>query len=53
MKIAVTEQGVLIPKEWLPDVHEVDIQKDNDMIVVKPSLARDPLVTTTYIINEN
>jgi hypothetical protein len=30
MKIVVTEQGVLIPKNWLPDVHEVDIQKDEE-----------------------
>ena len=43
MRIAVTDQGVLIPKEWLPNVHEVDIQKDDDMIVVKPSSARDPI----------
>ena len=43
MKIAVTDQGVLIPKEWLPDVREVDIQKNDDVIVVKPSLALDPI----------
>ncbi len=43
MRIAVTEQGALIPKEWLPDVCEVDIQKDDDTIVVKPSSARDPI----------
>ena len=43
MRIAVTDQGVLIPKEWLPDVREVDIQKDDDVIVVKPTFARDPI----------
>jgi hypothetical protein len=43
MRIAVTEQGVLIPKNWLPDVSEVDIQKDEDVIFVKPSLPRDPI----------
>ena len=43
MRIVVTEQGVLIPKNWLPDVREVDIQKDEDVILVKPSLVRDPI----------
>ncbi len=43
MRIAVTEQGVLISREWLPDVREVDIQKDDDLIIVKPSLSRDPI----------
>jgi hypothetical protein len=27
----------LIPQNWLPDVREVDIQKDGDVIVVKPN----------------
>lgn len=44
MRIAVTEQGVLIPKEWLPNVSEVDIQKDDGMILVKPSIAGDPIL---------
>jgi hypothetical protein len=44
MRIAVTEEGVLIPKEWLPNVSEVDIQKDDDVILVKPSLAGDPIL---------
>jgi hypothetical protein len=43
MRIPVTEQSVLIPKEWLPDVREVDIQQDDDVIVVKTCVARDPI----------
>lgn len=43
MRIVVTEQGVLIPKNWLPNVLEVDIQKDEDVILVKPSPVRDPI----------
>ena len=43
MRIVVTEQGVLIPKNWLPGVSEVDIQKDEDVIFVRPSLSRDPI----------
>jgi hypothetical protein len=43
MRVVVTEQGVLIPQNWLPDVREVDIQKDDDVILVKPSPVRDPI----------
>lgn len=43
MRVVVTEQGVLIPQNWLPDVREVDIQKEKDVILVKPSPARDPI----------
>jgi hypothetical protein len=43
MRIVVTEQGALIPKSWLPDVSEVDIQKDEDVILVKPSSTRDSI----------
>jgi len=43
MRIPVTEQGVLIPKDWLPDVREVDIQKGEDVILVKPSSTLDSI----------
>jgi hypothetical protein len=43
MRIVVTKQGVLIPKSWLPDVSEVDIQKDEEVILVKPSSTRDSI----------
>jgi len=44
MRIAVTDQGVVIPKDWFPDVEEVDVEKTRDAIVVRPNLARDPIV---------
>jgi hypothetical protein len=43
MRVVVTEQGALIPKSWLPDVREVYILKDEDVILVKPRLPRDPI----------
>lgn len=33
----------MIPQNWLPDDREVDIQKDDDVILVKPSPVRDPI----------
>ena len=36
MKIKVTEQGLLIPKQFLEGFDEVDIQKRNGVIVVSP-----------------
>jgi len=36
MKVKVTEQGVVVPKEFLEGVEEVEIRKENDLIVVVP-----------------
>ena len=44
MKITVTDQGVVIPKDWFPGVEEVDVEKTEDTVVVKPNLAHDPIV---------
>jgi hypothetical protein len=44
MRIAVTDQGVVIPRDWFPDVEEVDVEKTRDAIVVKPNLAHDPII---------
>lgn len=42
MKIEVTEDGVLIPKNFLDGVKEVEIRKENGLILVVP-LADDPI----------
>ena len=44
MSTKVTENGVLIPKEWLEGIHEVDIQKTQNMIIVVPVQAEDPIL---------
>ena len=44
MRITVTDQGVVIPRDWFPDVEEVDVEKTKDAIVVKPKPARDPIL---------
>lgn len=44
MRIAVTDQGVVIPRDWFPDVEEVDVEKTRDAVVVRPNLVRDPIL---------
>ena len=44
MGTKVTENGVLIPKMWLEGIDEVDIQKTQDMIIVVPVQAEDPIL---------
>ncbi|MBM3227162.1 MAG: hypothetical protein FJZ47_25630 [Candidatus Tectomicrobia bacterium] len=44
MRTKVTENGVLIPKAWLPGIDEVDIQHTPDMILVVPVQAHDPIL---------
>lgn len=36
MKVQVTKDGVLIPKEWLEGIDEVEISKEPGRIVVLP-----------------
>jgi len=43
MKAKVTEQGVLIPKQMLEDMDEVEILKQDGMIIVVPARAEDPI----------
>jgi hypothetical protein len=40
----VTENGVLIPKGWFEGIDEVDIQKTQNMIIVVPVQADDPIL---------
>ncbi len=44
MRINVTDQGVLIPRDWFPDVEAVDVEKTRDAVVVRPNLVRDPIL---------
>ena len=42
MKTKVTEQGVIVPKKFLKGVKEVEIRKDNGVILVVP-ITEDPI----------
>jgi virulence-associated protein VagC len=44
MKVKVTEKGVIIPKELLNGADEVDIRKDNNLIVITPKAKDDPIL---------
>jgi hypothetical protein len=43
MKSKVTEKGVLIPKRLLEGVEEVEIRKENGLILVVPVSIHDPV----------
>ena len=43
MTTKVTEQGLLVPKDLLLNVDEVEIRKENDIIIIIPATAKDPI----------
>ena len=43
MKVKVTEKGALIPKKLLKGIKEVDIRRQNGLIVVVPVAEKDPI----------
>lgn len=43
MKVKVTEQGVVIPKDFLEGVEEVEIRKENNIIFVIVTNKTDPI----------
>ena len=44
MKADVTEQGITIPKEWLSGIKKVEIHKENNIIMIVPEIANDPIL---------
>lgn len=44
MKAVVTKQGLIIPKEFLEGVKEVEIQKENNKISIIPIVTDDPIL---------
>jgi hypothetical protein len=44
MKTKVTSRGVLIPKRLLEGIDEVEIRKENNLILVVPVTADDPIM---------
>lgn len=43
MTTKVTEHGLLVPKDLLPDVDEVEIRKEHGIILIIPATAKDPI----------
>src|SRR5258708_34102287 len=43
MKVKVTEKGLLIPRKFLKGVKEVEVRRQNDLIVIVPLGAKDPI----------
>lgn len=44
MRTEVTDQGLLIPKEFLAGIKEVEIRKENGMILIVPLPLNDPIL---------
>jgi virulence-associated protein VagC len=44
MKAKVTKKGLLIPKEMLAGVEEVEISQENHRIIISPFVKSDPIL---------
>ena len=44
MKAKVTEKGVVIPKEFLEGIEEVEIRKTDNLLVIVPTTRADPIL---------
>ncbi len=44
MKLRVTANGVLIPKEFLEGFEEVEVRRENGFIIVIPTTIPDPIL---------
>jgi hypothetical protein len=44
MRTEVTDQGLLIPKRLLEGIKEVEIRKENGMILIVPLPPKDPIL---------
>ncbi len=43
MRTAVTEEGLFVPKQLLEGIKEVEITKENNVILIVPILSEDPI----------
>lgn len=44
MKAKVTEEGIVIPKEFLEGIEEVEIRKADGLVVIVPTTKSDPIL---------
>ena len=45
MRAKVTDQGVLIPKQWFEGIDEVEIHREQDIIFIEPVVTTDPVLS--------
>ena len=45
MKARVTEKGVVVPKDFLQGVEEVEIRKTDNIVVIVPTTKSDPILS--------
>lgn len=45
MRAKVTEDGILLPKQWFEGINEVEIRRERDLILVEPIAAVDPILS--------
>ncbi len=43
MKMNVTDQGLIIPKEFLAGIKSVEVRRENDQIILIPIFEDDPI----------
>ncbi len=43
MRTKISNEGLLIPKDWFDGIDEVEIQKEEEMIKIIPVLKHDPI----------
>ena len=43
MKVNVTDQGLIIPKEFLVGITSVEVHREEDQIILTPVLEDDPI----------
>jgi virulence-associated protein VagC len=44
MKVRVTENGLIVPKEFLRGIEEVEIRKTDNLVVIVPTTKTDPIL---------
>ena len=44
MRTEVTDQGLLVPKHFLEGIKEVEIRKENNVILIIPLPSEDPIL---------
>lgn len=43
MRTKVTEDGVLLPKQWFEGINEVEIRREHNLILIEPIAETDPI----------
>lgn len=50
MRVKVTEQGLVIPKELLEGIQEVEIRRENHQIILVPMTEPDPMLLEPQLL---